>query len=116
MLKKKKFSNYLSGVVKIYKDIVSNSDFGAKKNSAKLEDMEFIEKLDFHQLSCRQEDLEYCEQLGFSLAFNIKTHLRRDIKIKYKAVIDNVLYTINFIDYSNKDMFLYLERVRELES
>lgn len=110
-----KFNRFNEGVVYIYKDNTSNSDFGAKKNSTKLSDLIFLGKLDFSQQLCRQEDIEYCEQLGFSLALKIKTHLKKDVKIKHKAVINNTLYTISFISQFKNFMYLYLERVRELE-
>ena len=114
--KRHKFHKFNEGVVKIYRDNTTNSSFGAKKNSTKLSDMEYLGKLDYYQQTCRQEDLEYCEQLGFSLSLKIKTHLKKDVKIKHKAVINNTLYTINFINHSKKAMYLYLERVRELET
>lgn len=112
--KRRKFNIFNEGVVEIYKDNTTDSSFGAKKNTSKLSDLTYIEKLDYYQMTCKQEDLEYCEQLGFSLALKLKTHLRKHIKIKYKAVINNTLYTINFLDYSKRSMYMYLERVREL--
>lgn len=116
MRNEREFSKYNDGIVRIYKEKPKRSDFSAKKNVTTLDDMQFIVKLDFEQCSKRQQDIEFAEQQGFSLSLKIKTRYISSVTSKLKAVIDNYLYDIAYTDDDRKEMWLYLEGVRSLDT
>ena len=80
--------------------------------------MEFIAKLDYEEMSKRQQDQDFAEQSGFSLSMKIHTRLIPNMDSKCKAVIGDVLYDISYLDLDkkNKEAYLYLEEVRKLDS
>lgn len=116
MAKRNEFSCFNDGVVKIYLDKSARTEFGAKKNTRTLDDMEFVAKLDFEELSKRQQDQEFAEQNGFSLSMKIHTRLVAGLSNKCKAVIGDTLYDVSYIDKTRTDAYLYLEEVRKLDS
>lgn len=107
-MKQVKFSKYNDGVVSVYREIERLSDFNAKRNSNSLNNLTFIVKLDFEESSKRIEDLEFAEQNGFDLNLKVKTRKFKTIDNKCKAIVDNMIYDINYVDYSKNEMFLYL--------
>lgn len=115
-MQKVKFSKFNDGVVKIYREKERRTDFSAKQNAATLDDMEFIAKLDFEESAKREQDLEFAEQNGFSLTMKLKTRLVGSVDQKCKAVINNYLYDVSYIDKNRTEMWLYLEGVRKLDS
>ena len=115
-MSKSKFSRYNDGVVFLYKEKGKASSFSAKENTTGLNDLDFFAKLDYEQAAKRQQDIEFAEQMGFSLSLKIKTRYVKGINNKLKAVIDNYLYDISYYDDDRKDMWLYLQGVRELDS
>lgn len=78
--------------------------------------MTFVCKLDFAELSKRQQDQEFAEQAGFALSLKIKTRNAPGVDSKCKAVIGNMLYDISYMDKTRAELFLYLEEVRKLDS
>lgn len=116
MRNRNKFSCYNDGVVSIYRDKATRTNFGAKQNTRVLEDMEFIAKLDYEEMSKRQQDQDFAEQSGFSLSMKIHTRLIPNVDSKCKAVIGGILYDVSYIDKTRTDLFLYLEEVRKLDS
>ena len=116
MRNRNKFSCYNDGVVSIYRDKATRTNFGAKQNTRVLDDMEFIAKLDYEEMSKRQQDQEFAEQSGFSLSMKIHTRLIPNVDSKCKAVIGDILYDVSYIDKTRTDLFLYLEEVRKLDS
>lgn len=115
-MNKSKFSTYNDGVVYLYREITKRTDFAAKQNTSDYEDMKFIVKLCYEEVSKRQQDMEFAEQMDFSLSLKIKTPYLKGIESKFKAVINNYLYDIAYIDNDKKDMWLYLEGIRGLSS
>lgn len=115
-MKKTKFIRFNDGVASLYREKEKRSNFAAKENVRLLDDLIFICKLDYEQLSVRQEDIEFAEQNDFSLSLKVRTRYVKSIKSKYKAVIDGVLYDISYIDKTRTEMYLYLEAVRELDT
>lgn len=109
-----KLSTFNDGVVSIYREKERKTDFAARKNVATLDDMEFIVKLAFEESSVRQQDLEFAEQSGFSLSMKAKTRYVPSVRQKMKAVISGYLYDIRYIDKSGREMWLYLEGVRNV--
>lgn len=116
MANRNNFARYNDGVVRIYRDIAERSTFGAKKNTRELADLEFIAKLDYEEMSKRQQDQEFAEQNGFSLSMKIHTRLAPNIDSKCKAVIGDTLYDISYLDKTRTDLYLYLEEVRNIDS
>lgn len=111
-----KNKNYNNGVVYIYKEKEKKSNFSAKENCKTIEDLELIIKLNFEEMSKRQQDIMFAESLGNSLSMKIRTPLRDCVKNRYKAIINNYLYNISYIDPNRKndDLYMYLEGVGEV--
>lgn len=115
-MKKGKFSRYNDGVVLIYREKKKETTFAAKQNVSVLDDMDFVVRLDYEQCSKRQQDIEFAEQNGFSLSLKVKTRYIPSVKNKFKAVINNYLYDVSYVDDDRKDMWIYLEGVRSLDA
>lgn len=113
---KSKISTYNDGVVRIYREKGKRSNFSAKENVSVLDDMEFVAKLDFEEASRREQDLEFANQNDFSLSLKIRTRYLQKVDNKCKAVIDNYLYDVKFVDKTRTEMWLFLEGVRPLVS
>ena len=109
-----KLSKFNDGVVSIYQEIERKTDFSAKKNVSTLSDLKLLGKLDFEEMSKRNQDLEFAEQSGFSLSMKIKTRYIKEVTNKNKAVIDGYLYDIRHIDKTKLEMYLYLEGVKPI--
>lgn len=116
MLKgKRHLPTYNDGVVGIYAERERKTDFSAKRNVTKREDMDLVVALAFQECSKRTQDLEFAEQSGFSLSYKVKTHHRPEVRVKHKAVINGYLYEVSYIDKAGAEMYLYLEGVRQLD-
>lgn len=102
------------GIVSIYREKDRKTDFNARRNVAALADMEPVVRLTFDESSKRQQDLEFAEQSGFSLSYKIRTRYVPGVESKLKAVINGSLYDIRYVDKSGREMFLYLEYVKQL--
>ena len=116
-MQKSKFSRYNDGVVYIYREEEGRkTDFSAKKNVKALEDMEYIVKLTFEEALKREQDIEFAQQNGFTLALKIKTRLCNEVDNKCKAVIDGYLYDVSYLDIDRRkaEMWLYLQGVKEI--
>lgn len=115
-MQKVDFSTYNDGVIHIYREKERKTDFNAKQNVSALDNMTFIVRLDYQEMSKREQDLEFANQNGFSLSLKVKTRLVKGVDNKCKAVIDGYLYDVSYIDKSRTEMFLYLEGVKQLDS
>lgn len=113
---KRKFGTYNDGVVSIYRGKPRTTDFGAKRNTRTLDDMDFVVRLDFEESSRREEDMEFAERSGFSLTLKIRTRAVSGVDNNCKAVIGDYLYDVQYIDKTREEMWLYLEGVRRLVS
>lgn len=112
---KPKISTYNDGVVRIYREKGKRSNFSAKENVSVLDDMEFVAKLDFEEASRREQDLEFANQNDFSLSLKIRTRYLQKVDNKCKAVIDNYLYDVKFVDKKARtEMWLYMEGVKPI--
>lgn len=111
---KPKFACYNDGMVSIYREKERRSNFSAKLNVKALDDMEFLAKLAFAEMSKRQQDIEFAESMQFSLSMKVKTRHAPGIDNKCKAVIGGYLYDISYVDATRTELFLYLEGVGEL--
>ena len=113
---KNKFSRYNDGVAKLYREKEKRSNFSAKENVSTLDDMEFIAKLDFEESSKREQDVDFAQQMGFSLSMKIKTRYLPTVDNKCKAVINGYLYDVSYVDKNRVEMWLFLEGVRSIDS
>lgn len=114
MQNRPKFARYNDGVVFIYRDTDRRSNFGAKLNVKTLDDMNFIAKLTYAEQSKRQQDMEFAEQMGFSLELKIKTRRIDGVDNKCKAVIGSYMYDISYVDSTRTELYLYLQGVGEI--
>lgn len=115
-MRQNNFARLNDGVAYVYKDKARRSDFSAKSNVRELDDLDFVCKLDFEEMSKRQQDQEFANQNGFSLSMKIRTRFVSAVNSKYKVVINGFLYDIADLDKTRTEMFLYLEEVRQLDS
>ena len=107
--KKVNLERYNDGLVSIYRDKATNkTNFNAKTNVKYIEDMTFIVKLCYKEMSKRTQDLEFSNQSGFILNQKIKTRYVNNIDNKCKCVINGLLYDISYVDKTKQDLYLYL--------
>lgn len=109
-------NSYNDGVVSIYNSNNNLNSFSAKLNQTKVENEDFVINLFFCEESKRQQDVMFANSFGKALTLKIKTPFSKKVNTTQKAVIDNVLYDIFFVDFSKnkKELFIYLEEVRKL--
>ena len=106
---------FSDGIVQVFRQKDRKTGFNARLNPTGLEDLEFVVKLAFDEASKRQQDLEFAEQSGFQLSYKVRTRYVPFVETKMKAVIDDTLYDISYVDKAGREMYLYLESVRRLE-
>lgn len=109
-----RFPRLNDGIVRIYKKINKKTDFNARNNVQSYDDMEQIVKLNYQQMSKRNQDIEFAEKMSFNLSMKIRTRKFKNLNSKQYAVIDRFLYEIKYIDEDKTSSYLYLEGVREL--
>lgn len=115
-MSKSKFSKYNDGVISVYREKSKKTDFSAKQNVSVFDDMDFIVKLAFEESSRREQDISFAEQMGFALTLKVRTRYFDGVDNKCKAVINNYLYDVSYVDKTRTEMWLYLEGVRKLDS
>lgn len=115
-MSKPKFSRYNDGVISIYREKPRRTDFAAKQNVSALDDMDFVVKLDFEESSRREQDIDFAEQMDFVLTLKARTRYFDGVDNKCKAVINNYLYDVSYVDKTRTEMWLYLEGVRKLDT
>ena len=112
----KKPPAYNDGFVKVYRKKAEN--LTVNRNVTSVEDLEFVVRLAYSEVARRQQDMEFAEQMSFSLALKIKTMrpmIEKGISNQCFAVIDNTLYGIKYIDSTKTEIFLYLEKARTIK-
>jgi SPP1 family predicted phage head-tail adaptor len=115
---KKKLSSFNDGVVGVYSEKSTLiTDFTAKTNARTIEDYNFIMDLCFSEQTKRQEDFLFAEAMGKKLTWKIKTPLVEGIESDYKIIFENDVYDIINLDSDkkNNELYIYLERGREIE-
>lgn len=110
------FARFNDGVAYIYREVKKQTDFNAKINVRKLNDLEYVCKLAFEEMNKRQQDVEFANQNGYSLSLKIHTRFLQDVTTKFKVVINGYLYDIYDMDKTKTDMYLYLQEVRKLDT
>lgn len=113
---KTKIVNFNDGFIQVYEENVKKTNFGAKTNPTGLDNLKFIVKLAYTEMTKRLQDLEFAEANSRSLSLKVKTRLYT-ISNDYKVVLNNTLYDIITVDIDrpNRVMYLYLEEVRKIE-
>lgn len=110
----KVFPKFNDGVASVYREKERSTDFNAKVNAKGLDDLNFICKLNYEQMSKREQDLEFAYNNGHSLSMKIRTRYVGLVDNKCKVVIDNALYDIYDIDKTRTELYLYLQEVRKI--
>lgn len=117
MLRKKRVvPNYPSGTVGFYNERENYSSFKAKKNAVSMDDLEPIHRVRYKSESIRERDIQTAEQLGKTLTLKISCPLCPGLTTESKALIRNTLYDVAYIDPAGKQVFVYLEGGREIDS
>lgn len=115
-MRKKQVKRYNDGIVKIYREKIRRSNFSAKQNVSVLDDMDFIVKLAYEEVSKREQDQEFADQNDFSLSLKIKTRYVNEVDNKCKAVINGWLYDVKYVDKTKTEIYFYLEEVRKIDT
>ena len=116
MQKPKRFETFNDGVVKIYREKPRKTDFNAKRNVTTIEDMDYIARLAFREMSRREQDAQFAEQNDCTLSLKIKTRFLNGIDNKCKAVINGYLYDVSYLDKTRTELYFYLTEVRAIDS
>lgn len=113
---KSKFSTFNDGVLFICKPESEYSSFNAVKNLSRRVDLEKIGKLNFDEMSRREQDLQFAESQGRNLTVKVKTRLQSRVTKFHQVLIEDTLYSIIDldIDRNRSEMYLFLEEVRKL--
>lgn len=114
--KKSRFSTFNDGVLWVCRPETASSDFGAVKNTSKRNQLVRVGKLNFKEMSKRDQDLEFAESQGRTLNMKVKCVLWPKVNAMHQILIGKVLYSIINLDQDRKaqEMYLYLEEVRKL--
>lgn len=110
----KTFPKFNDGVAGVYREKERSTGFNAKINAKGLDDLDFVCKLDFEQMSKREQDQEFANQNGHSLSMKIRTRYVNIVDNKCKVVIDSTLYDVYDIDKTRTELYMYLEEVRKI--
>lgn len=113
---KPKFSTYNQGILCICEIDNESSSFNAPKNPTASTDMKKIQKLDFEKVSIREQDKDFAESKDRTLTMKVKTRYHASATTDRQVLIGNDLYDIFNVDpdTAEKEMYLYLEKVRTL--
>ena len=111
-----KFTNYIDGVLYVCNPDSGQSDFNAVKNPTKRKNLDVIWKLDFREMSRRDQDMDFAESQGRTLTMKVKTHLLEPVNRLHMVMIGDILYSIINLDKDRyaQEMYFYLEEVRDL--
>lgn len=108
-------NSYNDGILEIYKSKALTTNFSAKINETKKSDFIFIMNVYFHEETKRQQDFLFANSLERTLNLKVKVPYTKKIKVNHKAIYNNYLYDIIYIDFSKdkKELYIYLEEVRK---
>ena len=111
---KPKFSTFNDGVLYICDSTKADTTFGAVQNVTAASELNRLYKLDFAEMSKRDQDMDFAESQGHALSLKVKTRLISISKMN-KVLIENRLYTIIHLDEDRNNglMYLYLEEERQ---
>lgn len=109
-------NSYNSGVLKIYESKGNTTSFSAKINETEKSDLKFIMDLYFHEESKRQQDILFANSMNRTLNLKVKVPYTENIRSNYKAIYNDYLYDVIYIDFSKdkKELYIYLEELRAI--
>lgn len=107
----KRINNFLDGFLYVYRDKKILNSFGAKVGNNTLEDKDLLYKLGYSETFKRYQDYELANASNSDLTLKVKTHRVKGILSTDKVVIDNIIYSIIYLDEdkANRVMYFYLE-------
>lgn len=113
---KSKFSTYNQGILWICETSNEASSFNAPRNPTASNDMTKIQKLDFEKVSIREQDKDFAESKDRTRTMKVKTRYHASATTDRQVLIGKDLYDIFNVDpdTAEKEMYLYLEKVRTL--
>ena len=97
---------YVSGVAYFGTD---NTD--KKRNPKAITDLKNITPFNFDEMSKRERDVVMLEAMGHTLSLKIKIQKNPVATSKQYVIINDVMYSISYIDKYGNDMFIYLEAI-----
>ena len=111
MEREKKVNSFLDGFLYIYRDKENLNKFGAKISNNSLKDKTLIHKLAYTETFKRYQDYELANASNSELTLKVKTHLVKDILSTDKVVINNIIYSILYLDEdkTHRVLYIYLE-------
>ena len=111
-----KFNNYNDGVLFVCRPTSTQSDFNAVRNPDSRDELDVLWKLDFREMSRREQDMDFAESQGRTLTLKAGTRLLDLVDKMHMVTIGDVLYSIINLDKDRSagEMFFYLEEVRRL--
>ena len=108
------FPKFNDGVAFVYREKKRATNFQERKNAKGIDDLELLCKLDYEQMSKREQDQQFANDNGHSLSMKIRTRYVGIVDNKCKVVISDTLYDIYDIDKTRTELYLYLEEVRTI--
>lgn len=116
MKKRARFEKYNNGVLFICESITQPSSFSAQTNARSKTDIRKILKLDYEELSKRDEDLAFADSKGRTLTMKVRCRFHPVVSPELQALIGDVLYSILKTDHdaSRENMYIYLVEERKL--
>lgn len=116
MKSSKNMNNFLDGFLYIYRDKEKYNNFGAKMNAFSLKDKNLLYKLGYTETFKRYQDYELANASNSDLTLKVKTHLVKGVLSTDKVVINNVIYSIIYLDEDriHKLLYIYLEEDGEI--
>ncbi len=109
---------YNEGVLYISELNTQQTSFGAVTNAVKVSDVKKIQKLDFKEMSKRERDFDFAQASDHTLDKKVKTPYHPSANTDRQVLIGRTLYDIYQVDSNERgmEMYLYLEKMRELEA
>ena len=116
-MKKPKRNSYNNGVAIVATENTAPTSFNGKTNSKTLKDFTQVGRLFYEEQTRRHEDMLFAESMDRTLTAKIKTGYVDWVKTEHKVIIKNCVYDIIQIDsdVNKRELYIYLEEVRELD-
>lgn len=111
-----RFPTYNDGVLLVCFAEAKKTNFNAIENNKKKSDFKKMVKLNYSEVSKREQDVEFAESKGCALSLKVKTVLYDKVSKMNQVIIGELLYSIIHLDYdrAKSEMYFYLEEEREL--
>ena len=116
MIPKSKFPTYNDGVLYVCENVAGQSGFSSTRNARSRGDLRTLLKLDYKEMSRRDEDMDFAESHGRTLTMKVRCRYHPDVTTRLCVVIGDVLYSIFKTDHDAgwRNLFLFLEEERKL--